>query len=702
MITPHVARARPARARRFALATAAVLTLTGGLTTASASAAHSSGLAIATTTPLPSSLCGSDEGDDVDQSMDGDFTACLRVPDVASRSVAVALQTVVSGVPSSTGPTTTTVAPPAPPGESITLSLSSATVEPGAEVVVAGRLSEPVTQEQRSANLCWDGCDGLQEQGVLVHWSSPTAFRMTLRVPETAWLVSADDGVSVHALTSGSYEVGVQCLTSISGCALEAPEAQIAVRLKAPRPTRCLAGERCATMTLSTTTARIGDVVLLRGWAPVQSVIGRPFSYSLALAPVSTARSYPSLTFAPLEKANDFDVELTPRTLNVEPSVTWAQMGRVHYDSSTFSGASTTATSSGSDLVAWCRPTGIVITGGSRSAAVATLAARSALAGTSLKIPSPAPAAPQCVDVQLDPSFSDSVFAGFEAEEGDSMPPIYQAPLYTTDAGRSWHVVPVPDGLSLEDFAGFVHAGGRMEAMFESPGGETGRDVPQGTDHGLVVVESTADGGASWTPSTLGCPSSGPCVGFGPYEWGNCNMSVDLQPLLVGPPGVSAATGVRWTDSSWVTTVDSCFSQQLVVSSARELFLLDPSSQYPLLESSDAGHAWSYRALPRISAASYGLDSVPLGNSLVLSPDGSLFEVVTTQTGSRQELFRLYPSATSWCQVPRALGMSTAASGEVGALRVGGAELLWNQTTTKSTGEESVSFHARPYTSLNC
>src|ERR1700687_1169581 len=46
---------------------------------------------IATADPLPSSLCGSDEGDYVRQSWNGDFTGCVRVPNIRSSSFVIAL-----------------------------------------------------------------------------------------------------------------------------------------------------------------------------------------------------------------------------------------------------------------------------------------------------------------------------------------------------------------------------------------------------------------------------------------------------------------------------------------------------------------------------------------------------------------------------------------------------------------------------------
>jgi hypothetical protein len=180
---------------------------------------------------------------------------------------------------------------------------------------------------------------------------------------------------------------------------------------------------------------------------------------------------------------------------------------------------------------------------------------------------------------------------------------------------------------------------------------------------------------------------------FGPYYWGNCNMSQDTQTLLLGPVGETSASGVKWRDSTWVTTVNSCFSQQLVASTSRDLLLIDPSSQYPLLRSTNSGLTWTNWELPSIPAANYGPDSVPITNSLVLAPDGSLFASITTPGGDRQDLYRLYPAATSWCQIPGVFGKTQPDS--IQSLRVDATDLLWSQSSPFSV-------HSEPFSKLTC
>jgi hypothetical protein len=525
---------------------------------------------------------------------------------------------------------------------------------------------------------------------------------MTLRVPESAWLENDDNSVSVHPLTSGEYEVGVQCVTSMSGCALRNAEGQTLIQLKAPTATRCLGNERCATMALSTTRATVGEEVLIRGWAPLQTIIGRPQSYSLSLVPASKTENYPMLSYTTFVKGGGFDVELTPKEIHVVPTTTWADLGRVNVVSSSFSGPSAINPAASSNLIAWCQPSYIVITGGPASVHVPTSGVRAALKGSILQIVASPPTIPQCSAAQLDPRYPHTVYAGFSTGQGNSIPPVYLAPLYTTNDGAAWHTVPVPHGMTIEDFGGFTTDGDRVSALFSSAESYNNRVDPIETENGLAITETTTDGGSTWIQSSLGCPAVGPCMAFGPFQWGGCNMSMDDQSVLLGPPGASRPAGVKWTDSDWVTTVNSCFAQQLVASSADDLFFLDSSSQYPLLRSTDGGLTWAYVALPVNKAANYSPDSLPTSNSIVLAPGGVIFNSVTSPSGLAQLLFRLSPSATSWCEVPHVFGATLASSGAVGQLRVSRDDLIWSQTFTSNSGHTTSSMHVRSVSGLTC
>jgi len=680
---------------------ASALLLAGCGTSNGPSSNSSQSVPIATQDIPPSSVCGGN-GDYVQQSLNGDFEDCLRVPALYSSSEVVALQSYVLGT-KVTNPTTT-LAPSRSQGQ-ISLSLSTRSTSPGKVVTIAGRFlrgAPSVQQRETHVNVCWDGCQtGLQEEGVAVRWTSATTFSTKLVVPETAWLTTRNDVVSVHPLLSGHYEVGVECLDSISGCALGPAQAQIPIDLIAPKPSRCVPGKQCETMSLSPSIAHVGQEIIIKGWAPLQAIIGQPFSFSVSVTAGNSTTHFPPLSYSRNLKGGGFDVVLTPRVLHVAASPTWASLGRVPYLSSTFSGPSTIQVNGDSNLTAWCLSSGIDITGVPASVKIPTNTVASALRGTGLSLFPSNVTGPACSSVQLDPTHHESIYAGFDTAQNNTAPPVYVAGLYTTNGGTSWRTVPTPAHMSLEDFAGFSAQGNRVDALFAVNSDYSSRLYPPGTNHGLVNVEETSDGGATWSTSTLGCPQTGPCTTLGPVQWGNCAMNGESQPVLTAPSSGHASSDVRWATTFWSSTVNSCFSQQLVATSSNDLLLVDPSSQYQLVRSTDSGRTWSYVALPLLIAAQYGPDSIPMSNALLMAPNGFLYAVVTAPSGTEQTLYALETSAQKWCQVPNVFGVEVT-SGTVGEVRVDQSDLLWIQTVYSSSGASISHLHVVPLAKLHC
>lgn len=680
----------------------------GALVLASCGATHNSLLSPYGGTPAPtasipaSSVCGP-QGDDVSQSLNGDFTACFRVPNLNSATLVASLQAVYFGASKSYHPPTTTITSP-DAGNGVTLTLGTKSARPGQLISVYGHLKSAATKalKQSLPSLCWDGCeDGLQDEGIQLHWLSPRLFRAKFKVPETAWLVRHYGVVSVHPLVSGSYQVGIECLFDISGCALRPAEASTNLQLDAPAPRRCVSGKNCETMTLSSTKAQVGDKILMKGWAPLESLIGgSSFSYSISVAAGHPHRTYRNLSYVPFSENGGINVIVTPRALHVVPGTTWAQLGRVSTESSTWSGFSAITPQVNSNRVAWCQPTGLVVTDGAQHQLIPTLGVPAALRGTSLRISARIGSFPQCSSVLLDPTLANSIYAGFDAAEGDSIPPVYIAPLYSTNDGASWHTVPLPKRTIIESFGGFATIGNRVLALFDDDTNENGQ-FPSGTRDGYSVAEVTSNGGATWTSTTQGCPSAGPCVSFGADQWDNCNMSGSYQSLLLGPAGATASSGIRWTSSSWITTVNSCSSQQLVATSSHDLLLFDPSSQYSLLRSTTSGRTWSNVELPLVPNMNYAPDSAPQGNSFALASDGSLFAVMQVPATPRESLYRLYPAATSWCRVPGAIPALTSNT-TISPLRVDGPNLLWSQINYANNGQETLSMHEVAIAKLSC
>lgn len=635
----------------------------------------------------------------ITQSTTGNVTGCFRVPANEGKSLVVSLQAYIEsfGVNSS-GPTTTQR--PKRSGV-LSIAVTSPTTQPGDHVEVVGTYA-PGSSVTRSsyANLCWDGCQsGLTEQAVPLHWTGRLSFRTSLLVPPTAWFELDEGGMSVHPLISGTYDVAVQCVQQTSGCALGTPDAQTTIKLKAPAPRRCVKGRNCMTLHLSARRAAVGDEVTVHGWAPLQSIIGQPFGFDLSIAPSSS--DHYAVFSASRTSLNEYSVVVAPKILTVAPGRTWASLGRLTYVSSSWSGPSSLTPVSGSSEIAWCSESGPLLANGATSTPVRTSSVAATLRGSGLSLLPGAVSTPRCASILADPRHHSSIFVGFDAAVGGSIPPVFMAGLYTRNAGASWQWVPTPAGLTKQDFSGFAMLGTQVVAVFfdtnQSGSGYDG-PWPLGSDHGLIQSEVTSNGGVSWKPSTLSCASRGPCVSFGPSLLGNCAMNGSSQSLMTGAPGSTTGAWDLWHNSSWVSTVNNCFSQQLVVTSAHGLLLIDPSSQFELLQSSDSGQSWVNRSVPSIPGQTNPLS---LGDVLLFTPTGDLLAMVTSPSSTRRELFLLAPGATSWCQVPHVFA-TTKAAWTVDSIRVDAHNLLWSQTLFTSSATPPSQLHVLSLSKIRC
>ena len=688
--------------QRAAILLVAALTLSGcGVVGNATSPKTSLATTIPTSSLSPTSLCPS-RSDFLTQGANGDLGGCFRIPDLRSKSLVVSVQTVVNhGSNSSESPTWATGTIDG--ADRLTLVSQKPEVKPGERVDVIGRIASPLTNipssESSYATLCWDGCQsGLQEQGVPVHWSTRTTFHAVLTVPSTAWLTTRNGKVMVHPLVAGTYSVGVQCLLATSGCALGPADAITSVHLNAPTPSRCVAHRSCLSLRLSTSRGAVGDVVEVSGWAPLETIIGQPFGYDLSVASASGTKRYPELSVTSTAKGSGYDdVVLSPRVLKVVPERTWSALGRITYRSSAWSGLSPITPVGNSSTIAWCSPSGLVMANGRRISHVPNSGVAAAIRGAGLGV-LPGISTPTCSTVLVDPLNHRSIFAGFGAEVGGSIPPEYLAGMYTTDGGSSWKLVPTPSGLSPQDFSLFTTSGHRVEAVFFDPTSQSTSPIPLGSDQGLVSTEETVNGGLTWTSSTLSCPSHGPCVSFGPFLLGNCAMNGTDQALMFQSAPSANKTKHQWLEIAFEGTFNNCFTQQLVVTSANGLLLLDPSSQYEFLQSDDAGRTWSNRSIPAFPGQ--GVQPT-FGDDLVFAPDGDLLAMVTSPTGAKQELFLLAPHQSSWCEVPKVFGTTTS-SGTVESLRVAGSSLIWDQTRYNGSATPPSELDVVPLTKITC
>ncbi|HVA53903.1 MAG TPA: hypothetical protein VNF05_10370 [Acidimicrobiales bacterium] len=676
----------------------AALAFSGCAVTNGSAVPSSRGSVTPTQYVAPSSQC-TPNSNFISQSMTGTITGCFRVPAHEGNSLVVSLQSYLDNTATPSNVTTTTRAASSP--DSLTISLVNATTRPGQRVIVKGAYAAGSTVTRSSyANLCWDGCQsGLVEQAVPLHWTSPQTFTATLVVPATAWLEVHNAHVSVHPLVSGRYRVSIQCVQATSGCALRPGDASAGLDLKAPTPPRCTAGLSCASLRLSTHHAASGDQVMVSGWAPLQSIIGQPFGVNLSIAP-STSDHYAALSSSESSKGGGLNVVLAPTIFSVTPDRTWASLGHLPYVASTWAGPSAIAPVPGSSEVAWCASTGPTLVNGAVSTPVSTKGVASTLRGSGLSLLPGAAATPRCASILEDPLHRSSIFVGFDAAVGGSIPPVYLAGLYSTDAGATWQWVPTPSGLSKQDFSGFAAIGAQVVAIFfdANQGGGYGANWPLGSTHGVIDTEATVNGGVNWTASTLRCPSYGPCTEFGPFLMGNCAMNGSNQALMSGAPDRATGAFDRWQNSSWVSTVNNCYAQQLVTTSAHGLLLVDSSSQYELLQSTDSGRSWSNRGVPTPPGQTFPLS---YGDLLTFTPTGDLLAVANSASRTRQTLFLLRPRSTTWCRVPHVLD-GPQGTWSVDSIRVDASELLWIQTRTSISANPPSQLRALPLSEIKC
>ncbi len=625
-----------------------------------------------TSTSWPASGCASMGTDSVvTQSFSGEIHGCIRVPNVDKPGVVVSLQAYISQTAEKFAGT------PSPISSGITadgvfrLSVAPTTVTPGEEINLIGRY--PTTRPAdagNTADVCWDGCQsGITVQGVTVRWLNHRTFEVKFRAPQAPWFEYSHGRLGVHPLVSGINHLGIECLVVASGCALLPADAEVPVLLNVALPDLCRPITTCATLTLSSSRAQIGDVIVVHGWAPIESVIGQPWGFSLDASGAIGQTSHPAIRYLPTKCACEHTAVIAPRYVSLEPSRTWSSLGTLNPVALSWAGYADANPVPASTDIVWCGGTGVGVQAGNSLTTLPTGDVATTLARTDLRFVGPQQADPPCATGIVDPSRPGTVYAGFATGVGGIIPPVETAAMFTRDGGSIWQLVPVPLGHNASEFGGFRLDGRTVEALF---GAQDSAGSP-----GDVAVEATSNGGVTWSQKPLSCPSAGPCVIFGPAIQGNCAMDGSPQLFLVGTSGGPMGA---WSTSSWVTTVNGCFSQELVATSAKRAFLLDPSSSYPILTTLDGGATWSHVSMPPIPGLEVGA-SASLDSQLVLAPDGSLLALVPTASYLSHRLYRLYPRATSWCQV-HAKGLASEMSGYVQSLRTSGRLFVWTWSPT--------------------
>lgn len=330
--------------------------------------------------------------------------------------------------------------------------------------------------------------------------------------------------------------------------------------------------------------------------------------------------------------------------------------------------------------------------GGRTWATIPTAGVVAATAGTRYPVRAAAGGAPACASAVADPAHARTVYASFAAGSAKyGMPPVYNIPVYTTDGGVRWQVVPTPTGSAAGGFGQFALGASAVRAVF-------GRPLGVATGSAFAVTE-TRDGGARWRVAAPSCPAQGPCLAWGPAAsgTGSCAMHGYAQPILASADG-----GRTWAalpapaGSPPSALANGCGQNQLVALSARRAALVAsgaPLARDALRVTDNGGRTWRTVTLPALPGhgATQGLQMLP---------DGALLAPVFGEVGAGRYAIRfdlLQPGAGSWCPVP-GIALPGSGTNPAGVQAVGG-RLWWIGSASR---HQAAAAHSVPLGDVRC
>lgn len=252
-----------------------------------------------------------------------------------------------------------------------------------------------------------------------------------------------------------------------------------------------------------------------------------------------------------------------------------------------------------------------------------------------------------CRALALDPQSATTFYVAGAGNRATARPQFAAPPpLYTTDGGRHWQMVPVPLGFSAGwGWTGFSTSAAGVVAWFSRA------YFGQPLTASMFAEEVSLQGGSAWIPVPLICPSAGPCA------W----RAAGLNPALNGAPAqvgvvISRDGGKTWR---WARFAGMALSGGAPATDGRALLWSDALAwpdgtegepgagiTAPLLYSPDAGAHWEWVALP----------PPPPGwanpGELRVLPDGALLLHVW---GGAPSGWLLRPGAGAWCALSGAV-----------------------------------------------
>jgi photosystem II stability/assembly factor-like uncharacterized protein len=548
-----------------------------------------------------------------------------------------------------------------------------------------------------TASVCWQGClAGFVQEGIPVEWSAdqPGHFKLQFTIPAIPWLTN--DGP--QALIPGDYTVSLQCLgQELQGCGIREGSVSTVFHLQGPAPEKCQPGQTCSELSFSPSSATPGTQVQVTGWAPLDQIVeGQPFGYNLAILPqgegiqptqigqiqqdlngnisgsFTVPEQIPGMGSLQPGKYN-LALEAFRTKVGVQPilqattsfgitsALSWSSLnfGQPLWiqPSANLSSREVSVDAGDAQRLAYCIPNAIRLSedSGKTWVSIPTQSAAKAV-GSQYTFFSQGDntGQVQCLSVILDAAHPDSFYAVFEtANKSYGAPPVFFVGLVTTDKGKSWKAAPAPSQKMAESFGGFWSDGkGTVQAMYN--------ENPSGSDQTPTVsVEQTSDGGKTWAPGRLICPTEGPCLRWGATPGAITGMGASPQWLYYSSDG-----GKTWTSPGISVVIRMVTPGELVAFPDKEAVLNSSGNNFPLRVSQDGGKTWQVVSLPSLP----GNDNTgPLFNGLQALPDGSLLA-----QDSNQAWFMLQPEAQKWCS-PGKVNLPNAEE----RMRASGSNLWW-------------------------
>lgn len=578
--------------------------------------------------------------------------------------------------------------PSAAPAASQQLTLSPPSGPPGTRVVLSGYLpamrdatAGDRTRAQFGGDIGFGGfTHGLDINVSQIHWSArhPGHFAASFRVPATAWLTPT----GMHRLVPGRYTVAIRCFGAAvqKGCGGGPDQLQSTFTLAGP----VHGAPAHAFMALSPTHASPGQTVHVTGWAPLTNIIGQPFGYSLAwgnTASVATIKqslsgqlsgtfqvpaytgggavspgsvtltlSYVFMGTGSKAAGGGGTVSLAPTPFRVTSGLSWDELrsSPAHLSAAPdpLSVLASTRILLADNSTLWAGPPGAL-----RAVPLAGITSQAAHMGYAI----PGPHA-SVVSAQGVGAYPASLFiAVATASPHYGAPPVYYSPFDSTNGGATWQPLPVPHGMTFENFAGFRVVGARVYALWASRSG--------------TATEVTVDGGQAWSTATLPCPPAGACLMLGPGPTGDPGM---------GAPMIQTVwrqnRGRQWTQSTEGETADS--TMQLATLANGQALLIDSQSPYPVQMSPNGGQSWDSVALPNPPGITAADAAQPFQN-LVLLQNGTLLGSALTAQDVGPVWYALPVASNAWRPVPP----SVLPSGALGLTPAGG-RLWWYELGT--------------------